>query len=172
MEVSGQLHAPAALPLRKGPRYPLGRRLSGPQSRSGRYGVEKNPAPSHEYREIWLYREMWLQKTRHYIIFLFIWNREIYKHKLKKSCHARNESTLCRCDTNIRIRDWRTVWRISISRYFTKTWWNNGNSLRPFLMISNFRSKSGNREWKASAFLLYRINTRHVIEFHYCASEL
>jgi hypothetical protein len=37
MEVSAQLHAPAALPIGKEPppRYPLDRRLGGPQSRSG-----------------------------------------------------------------------------------------------------------------------------------------
>jgi hypothetical protein len=34
MEVSGQLHAPAALPPGKSPWYPLDRRLGGPQSRS------------------------------------------------------------------------------------------------------------------------------------------
>jgi hypothetical protein len=32
----GQLHAPAALPPGKKPRYPLDRRLGGPQSRSER----------------------------------------------------------------------------------------------------------------------------------------
>jgi hypothetical protein len=41
LEVSGQLHAPAALPPGKSPRYPFYRRLGGPQSRSGRYGEEK-----------------------------------------------------------------------------------------------------------------------------------
>jgi hypothetical protein len=39
--VSGQLHAPAALPPGKSPRYPFYRRLGGPQSRSGRYGKVK-----------------------------------------------------------------------------------------------------------------------------------
>jgi hypothetical protein len=39
MGVSGQHHAPAALyPRGKGPRYPLDRRLGGPQSRSGSRG--------------------------------------------------------------------------------------------------------------------------------------
>jgi hypothetical protein len=39
MGVSGQRHAPVALyPLGKDPRYPLDRRLGGPQSRSGRRG--------------------------------------------------------------------------------------------------------------------------------------
>jgi hypothetical protein len=33
MEVSGQLHAQAALPPGKSPWYPLDRRLGGPQSR-------------------------------------------------------------------------------------------------------------------------------------------
>jgi hypothetical protein len=39
--VSGQLHAPAALPSGKSPRYPFYRRLGGPQGRSGRYGEVK-----------------------------------------------------------------------------------------------------------------------------------
>jgi hypothetical protein len=42
VEVSGQLHAPDALPPGKEPWYPLDRRLSGRQSRSGRCGEEKN----------------------------------------------------------------------------------------------------------------------------------
>jgi hypothetical protein len=45
VEVSGQLHAPAALPLGRSPRYPLDRRLGGPQSLSGRGGEEKNSKP-------------------------------------------------------------------------------------------------------------------------------
>jgi hypothetical protein len=45
MEVSDQLHAPAAFPPRKEPWYPLDRRLGGTQSRSGRGGEEKNSQP-------------------------------------------------------------------------------------------------------------------------------
>jgi hypothetical protein len=41
MELSGQLHAPVALPPAKEPQYLLDR-LGGPQSRSGRGGEEKN----------------------------------------------------------------------------------------------------------------------------------
>jgi hypothetical protein len=41
LEVSGQLHAPAALLPGKRPRYPFYKRLIGPQSRSGRYGEVK-----------------------------------------------------------------------------------------------------------------------------------
>jgi hypothetical protein len=41
MEVSGQLHAPAALP----PRYLLDKRLSGPRRRSGHGVEEKNSQP-------------------------------------------------------------------------------------------------------------------------------
>jgi hypothetical protein len=41
LEVSGQLHAPAALPPGRSPRYPLYRRLGGPQSRSGQHGEVK-----------------------------------------------------------------------------------------------------------------------------------
>jgi hypothetical protein len=39
--MNGQLHAPAVLPRAKGPRYPLDRRLGGPQSRSGLFGEVK-----------------------------------------------------------------------------------------------------------------------------------
>jgi hypothetical protein len=39
MEVTGQLHALAALPPEKELRYPSDRRLHGPQSRSGRSGL-------------------------------------------------------------------------------------------------------------------------------------
>jgi hypothetical protein len=45
LEMSGQLHAPAALPPRKRSRYPLYRRLGGLQSRSGRRGEENNSWP-------------------------------------------------------------------------------------------------------------------------------
>jgi hypothetical protein len=40
--MSCQLHAPATLYPGKDPRYPLDRKLGGPQSRSGRGGEEKN----------------------------------------------------------------------------------------------------------------------------------
>jgi hypothetical protein len=46
MEVSGQLHAPAALPRGKSPWYPLDKRLGVPQSRSELGGEEKNSQPS------------------------------------------------------------------------------------------------------------------------------
>jgi hypothetical protein len=39
--MGGQLHAPAALPPGKEPRFSLDRRLGGPQNRSGRLGEEK-----------------------------------------------------------------------------------------------------------------------------------
>jgi hypothetical protein len=42
VEVSGQLHAPVALPTGKCPRNPLDRRLGGPESRSGHGGKEKD----------------------------------------------------------------------------------------------------------------------------------
>jgi hypothetical protein len=45
-EVIDQFHASAGSPSGKFPRYPLGRKLGGPQSRSGRYGEEKNLSPS------------------------------------------------------------------------------------------------------------------------------
>jgi hypothetical protein len=46
MEVSGQIHAPAALPPGKYPRYTLDRRLGGPQSRSGHSGGEEKSCQS------------------------------------------------------------------------------------------------------------------------------
>jgi hypothetical protein len=42
MEVSGQLHVPAALPQGKSPWFPLDRRMGGPQSRSKHDDEEKN----------------------------------------------------------------------------------------------------------------------------------
>jgi hypothetical protein len=48
MEVSGQLHVPAALSPRKEPRYPLSRRLAGPQNQSGQGVEEENSQPRRE----------------------------------------------------------------------------------------------------------------------------
>jgi hypothetical protein len=45
VEVSGQLHDPAALPPGEDPLVHLDRRLGGPQSSSGRGGEEKNSQP-------------------------------------------------------------------------------------------------------------------------------
>jgi hypothetical protein len=45
MEVSGQLHVSAALPLGKSHWYPLYRWLDGPQNNSGRGWEEKNSQP-------------------------------------------------------------------------------------------------------------------------------
>jgi len=42
VEVSGQIHDPAALLPGKEPPYPFNRRLGGPQSRSAHGGEEKN----------------------------------------------------------------------------------------------------------------------------------
>jgi hypothetical protein len=44
--MSGQLHAPIALPLWKEPQYPMDRRLGGPQSLSGGHGEEKIVDPT------------------------------------------------------------------------------------------------------------------------------
>jgi hypothetical protein len=41
MEVSGQLHSPAALPPGKEHAIPIGQEAGGPQSQSGRGGEEK-----------------------------------------------------------------------------------------------------------------------------------
>jgi hypothetical protein len=46
MEVSGEVHSPAALPRgRESPWYPLDKRLGGRQNQSGRGGEEKVPSP-------------------------------------------------------------------------------------------------------------------------------
>jgi len=42
MEVSGQLHTLTTLPLGRSPRYPLNRRLAGPQSSPGCGDEEKS----------------------------------------------------------------------------------------------------------------------------------
>jgi hypothetical protein len=46
MEMSSQLHAPAALPSEKEPPYPLDTRLGGSQSWYGRDVEEKNSQPT------------------------------------------------------------------------------------------------------------------------------
>jgi len=48
MEESGQLHATAILAPGKEPLVTVGKRLSGPQSRPGRGGEEKNSEPLSE----------------------------------------------------------------------------------------------------------------------------
>jgi len=48
MEVSGQIHASAALPPGNNSCHPLDRRFGGPQSRSGRDVEEKIPNPRQE----------------------------------------------------------------------------------------------------------------------------
>jgi hypothetical protein len=48
MEVSGQLHAPVALPPGKDPRCQMDRKMGGPQSRSGRGGKGENSRPPKE----------------------------------------------------------------------------------------------------------------------------
>jgi hypothetical protein len=46
MEMSCQLHGPAALPPGKSPWYPFDSRLGGSQSPSGRGGEEENTQPT------------------------------------------------------------------------------------------------------------------------------
>jgi len=47
MEVSDQFNAPAAFyPQEKRPQYPFHRRLSGPESQSGQWQIQKNPFPA------------------------------------------------------------------------------------------------------------------------------
>jgi hypothetical protein len=48
--VSVQLHGKAAVPQGKIPWYPFDKRLSGPQSRSGRGGEEKNSQPPQGFK--------------------------------------------------------------------------------------------------------------------------
>jgi hypothetical protein len=45
MQASSQLHAPATLPPKQRPQYPLNRTLGGPQSRSGCSGEDTSPRP-------------------------------------------------------------------------------------------------------------------------------
>jgi hypothetical protein len=50
MEMSVQLHVPAALPPEKSPWSPLDRRLGGPERQSGCNGEEKNSQPLPELK--------------------------------------------------------------------------------------------------------------------------
>jgi hypothetical protein len=70
MEVSGQCHAPTALPLGIETRYPLDTRLGGSQSRSGRCGGEKNLAPAGN-------RTRALQPVAHTEIYEYVCNADI-----------------------------------------------------------------------------------------------
>jgi hypothetical protein len=54
---SGSFRPQLLYPQGKSPRYPLDRRLGGPQSRSGRYGEEKNLAPAMKWKIQWPHRE-------------------------------------------------------------------------------------------------------------------
>jgi hypothetical protein len=49
MEMLGQLHAPRGLSPTKGPRYPLNKRLGGPQSRYGRFQKRRIFCPMPEF---------------------------------------------------------------------------------------------------------------------------
>jgi hypothetical protein len=61
MEVSGQLHTPAALPPGEEPLFPLDRRLGGPQSRSGHGGEENSQIYTKKYIHIYIY--IWTKIT-------------------------------------------------------------------------------------------------------------
>ena len=80
MGVGGQHHAPAALPLGK-TRYPLYRRLGGPQGRSGRVRKIWPPtgirSPDRPARSESLYR------LRYCVVSIQIWTR-IFKQRLTR----------------------------------------------------------------------------------------
>jgi hypothetical protein len=59
MDVSGQLHVPAALPPAKDPCYPLNTRLGGPQSRSGHGDEEKIPSLVVDWIHLAQDRDQW-----------------------------------------------------------------------------------------------------------------
>jgi hypothetical protein len=50
MEVSGQLHVPGALPRPHRLQYPQTTRLGGLQTRSGRFGGQKDPVPLPQFK--------------------------------------------------------------------------------------------------------------------------
>jgi hypothetical protein len=93
-QVSGQLHAPAALPPGNHPRYPLERRLGGPQSRSGRCGEENNlalsgiepwPSSSTELSRLFQY-------TFSLLKFLTVFGTLVFQHDINPS---KNFHQLC-----------------------------------------------------------------------------
>jgi hypothetical protein len=72
--VSGQVHPPATLFWEKSPPHPLGRRLGGLQSRSGRCGIDRNVLPLPGFDTLCYYsvafHRVWYHKTR---VVFFCW---------------------------------------------------------------------------------------------------
>jgi hypothetical protein len=92
MEVSGQLHAPADLPQGKSAWYPLDRRMSGPQSRSGCGGEEKNSQPlsAHEPPIIQPVDQRHTTELSRLLISVVKYLKERKKKKKKKECYRQD----------------------------------------------------------------------------------
>jgi hypothetical protein len=93
MAVSGQLHAPAALPLGKEPWYPLHKRLGGPHIWSGRGGGEKNsqPLPGLETPTIHPVAQRYTIEIYRLIMYTFL---QAVSKNLLTICDIRNFSTV------------------------------------------------------------------------------
>jgi hypothetical protein len=88
MEVSDQLHAPAALHQGKSPRYPLDRRLGGPQSRSEPGGEEKNSQPQPGVGPQNLDRPTRSKdsdKGSYNVTCYFMWSRNLTPHRMGRT---------------------------------------------------------------------------------------
>ena len=83
MGVGGQRHAPAAFSPGK-TRYPLYRRLGGPQGWSGR-GQKISPPPGFDPRTVQLVASRYTDWYRTYINFIKVKNKELHK-KITQVC--------------------------------------------------------------------------------------
>jgi hypothetical protein len=98
VEVSGQVHAPAALPHGKSPRYPFYRRLGGLQSWSRRDSEERNPC---------LFRVLKSSCP----------DRSLVTIHTELQWQSRETGVSKTCSGTIFGRDWATGWTIGILRF-------------------------------------------------------
>ena len=74
MDVSVQLHAPAALPGGKGNQYSFNGELRRPQGLSGRFGEQKNPFPLQAFASRFLvFVPFVAQHAQSYLAFLTLY---------------------------------------------------------------------------------------------------
>jgi hypothetical protein len=154
MEVSGQLHAPAILSLGRSPRYPLKRRLSGPQSRSELSGEEEFHHCSSSFR----------RDATSITLFLSYHNtaRRHILEELDLNLHRRE-------DTNLLI-PWRSSEprNLLLTRFRTAFVWKVASSLKWMLGISllastfsNMSAIKSSRSGSSCGWMLCRVSSMY-----------